>query len=69
VGDGSFGFKTPLGRTKGGLVMLSNRDRSAVEGPRNPRPIQGGVMKKGGGFNRKGGYGQKSKNKMRNPKH
>jgi len=69
VGDGSFGFKNSLGRTKGALVLLSNKDRSTVEGPRNPRPIQGGVKKTGSGFNRKGGYGQKSKNKMRKPKH
>lgn len=66
VGDGSFGFQHTIGKSRGGMLVLSQRDRAAVEGHKsNPGPIQGKVTKKGTGYNRKGGYGRKSKAKMR----
>jgi len=71
VGDGSFGFQTPIGRTSGSLLTLSNRDIASVEqrNKNNNRPLHGGVTKKKGtGFNRKGGYGEKSKARMRKKK-
>jgi hypothetical protein len=67
VGDGSFGYQDNVGQSRGGMLVFSQRDRSHVEGPRNPRPTQGGVTKKkSSGYNRQGGYGKKSKAKMRN---
>jgi len=63
VGDGSFGFHPTVGTNRGGVLTLSRRDIDDIEGRKNPGPMLGAIVKKGHGYNRKGGHGRKSKQK------